>query len=294
MPIAGTYPMLYALFDEGGRLRPDAFAPQVAAARAAGAEGVAVLGLGTETAKLGRAERRAALRAVLEAAEGLPVAATVAETSLPDAREAAREAEGEGAAWVILQPPRTPCPEPDLVRWFAEAALAVSCPVAVQNAPEFLGIGLSPAGIAALAARAPNLAAVKAECPALDAGALVDVLGGRLAVLNGRAGLELTDNARAGVLGMIPGVESVDLQAPAFRLMREGREAEAEALYRRALPLVAFIMQGIGRFVLYGKLVAALRLGLDPGGVRLPGERPTPRGLAFAHRFAAELGPLPT
>jgi len=137
------------------------------------------------------------------------------------------------------------------------------------------------------------VAAVKAECSAVELGALVDALGARMVALNGRAGLELTDNYRAGATGMIPGIETVDLQVAVARAMASGDEAEAEALYRRLLPAVAFMMQGIAHFVTYGKLIAARRLGLAPDAGRLPRTVPTARGIAWAHRLADELGPLP-
>ena len=56
MEIGGTYPMLYAFFDEAGRLRREAVSRQIEAAIASGASGIAVLGLGTEVQKLGRSE----------------------------------------------------------------------------------------------------------------------------------------------------------------------------------------------------------------------------------------------
>ena len=113
-------------------------------------------------------------------------------------------------------------------------------------------------------------------------------------VLNGRAGLELTDNLRAGVDGMIPGIETIDFQVAIEAAMRAGREEEAEELYRRVLPTLGFIMQGLGHFLVYGKLVAALRLGLSPSATRLPSDVPTTHGVAWAQRFAGELGPLPS
>ncbi len=52
-------------------------------------------------------------------------------------------------------------------------------------------------------------------------------------------------------------------------------------------------MQGLAQFVLYGKLIAAHRLSLAPSADRWPSDRATPQGLAWAARYAAELGPLP-
>jgi 2-keto-3-deoxy-L-arabinonate dehydratase len=287
--------MLYAFFGEAGELLRGPFERQIEAALASGAAGVAVLGLGTEVAKLGREERRAAVDWVLRAVGGrVPVAVTIAEGNVPDMIESAQFAEGAGAAWIILQPPRPPASSADLIRFFGAAADAVRCPVGIQNAPEFLGLGLDADGLKALANAHPNVTVVKAESSAIAVGNLCDRLGDRLVVFNGRAGLELTDNYRAGVHGMIPGVETVDLQVAVERAMRAGEEAEAEAVYRRLLPVIAFIMQGIGHFIAYGKLVAALRLGLPPSGARGPSEPLTERGRAWAARYAAELGPLPS
>jgi len=114
-----------------------------------------------------------------------------------------------------------------------------------------------------------------------------------MAVFNGRAGLELTDNYRAGVVGMIPGIDSIDLQVAVERAMLAGDEAKAEAIYRRLLPSVAFAMQGLAHLVLYGKHITALRLGLPLSYPRLPADLPTVQGLAWAQRMATDLGPLP-
>ena len=109
MAIGGTYPMLYAFYGADGRLRREAFDRQIAAAVAAGADGIAVLGLGTEVFKLSLAERRQVVDWVLaETAGRLPVAVTIADGNMPDMADAARHAEQAGAAWLILQPPRPP------------------------------------------------------------------------------------------------------------------------------------------------------------------------------------------
>lgn len=294
MEIGGTYPMLYAFFDEGGRLRRDAFTRQIGASIASGASGIAVLGLGTEVAKLGRAERRQVVEWVAEDVAGrLPLAVTVADGNVPDMIESARFAVGAGAAWLILQPPRPPASAADLLSFFGAVADAVDCPVAIQNAPEFLGIGLSAAELIELNRRHPNVGVVKAESTAVNVGRVIEAIGGRMKALNGRGGLELTDNYRAGVDGMIPGTETIDVQVAVEKAMRAGDEARAEALYRTILPALCFAMQGLGNFLLYGKLIAAHRLGLAPSADRAPADTATPQGLSWARRFADELGPLP-
>jgi 4-hydroxy-tetrahydrodipicolinate synthase len=267
---------------------------QIEAAIASGASGIAVLGLGTEVQKLGRAERRTLVEwTIADVAGRLPVAVTVADGNVPDMIESARFARDAGAAWLILQPPRPPATGAHLIKFFGAIADSVDCPVGIQNAPEFLGIGLSPADLLALNAAHPNVMVVKAESTALTVATVIGEIGGRMKVFNRRAGFELLDNLRAGVDGMIPGTETVDLQVGIERAMRDGNENLAEELYRKLLPAIAFAMQGLGTFLLYGKLIAAERLGIAPSENRIPSDIATPTGIAWAKRYAAELGPLP-
>ena len=106
---------------------------------------------------------------------------------------------------------------------------------------------------------------MKAEGPALAMipARVIAETEGEFAVFNGRAGLELPDNLRAG---MIPASETIDRQ------------------------------------LCYGKRIAARRLGLGAGKGhegrarrlhdRAPALAPSPFGLACAERYAAELGAL--
>ena len=65
---------------------------------------------------------------------------------------------------------------------------------------------------------------------------VIGELGGRMKVFNGRAGLELPDNFRAGVDGMIPGIETVDLQVGIERAMRAGDEASPKSSIASCCP----------------------------------------------------------
>jgi len=69
-------------------------------------------------------------------------------------------------------------------------------------------------------------------------------------------------------------------------------EAEAEALYRRILPLLTFVMQSLETLHCYGKRIMARRLGLKEVHDRAPGLRPSAFGLACAERFAERLAAL--
>ena len=60
--------------------------------------------------------------------------------------EFVRAAKDAGANWVILQPPRVlNVPEVELIRFFGAVADSSEVPVGIQNAPEYIGIGISNA-----------------------------------------------------------------------------------------------------------------------------------------------------
>lgn len=290
----GIYPMLYAFFDASGRLDRDACRRQVEAFVKHGAHGMAVLGLATEVNKLADAERRQLLEWVAEDLDGrLPLAVTVNAATVEAQVEFARFARALGAAWVILQPPpERNVPEEFFLRFFGAVADRVDLPVAIQNAPEYIGVGLSPEGVNILNRNHPNFRILKGEGPVITIRRFIEQTQGRVAVFNGRGGLELTDNLRAGCAGMIPATDTFDRQARIYQLMQSGRDAEAEALYREILPALVFTMQSLETLVCYGKRIAAARMGLGEVFDRQPALAPEAFGLDCAARYAQALAAL--
>jgi 4-hydroxy-tetrahydrodipicolinate synthase len=298
-PFRGIYPILYAFFGAAGRLDEQAMRQQVRCCLAGGAHGLAVLGLATEVNKLSPAEKRDVVRWSAEEIGGrVPLAVTVAEATAEEAAQFVLDAEALGATWCILQPPPVRgLPEGEYIAWYGLVADLVAkrsaIPLGIQNAAAYIGVGLSPGGVAKLAQQHRNVTLIKAEDSAVEVRRLVEMTGGGLTVFNGRAGLELPDCLRAGCAGMIPAPECADVQARIFDLMAAGDEAAAEAEYRRILPLIAFAMQGVAMFLCYGKRVTAWRMGLGEVVERAPALAPTPFGLECARRFADHLGPYP-
>ncbi len=289
---AGIYPMLYAFFAADGSLDRNAMRRQVRACVDNGAHGVAVLGLATEVAKLSERERHQLVDwAAEDLAGALPLAVTVFGDSVDKQVDFARYARQHGAGWVILQPPRlSGATDTELVPFFGSVMEQLDMPVAVQNAPEYIGIGLSDDGISELASRHANFTVLKGEGPVLQIRRVIERNGDQLGVFNGRAGLELIDNLRAGCAGMIPGMDTFDIQARCFDAQRAGDAAAAEALYARALPAIVFAMQSIDHLICYGKRIAARRLGIDRVFDRAPGMVPTDFGADCARRHADALG----
>ncbi len=290
----GIYPMLYAFFNRQGGLDRQAARRQVRAIVDNGAHGMAVLGLGTEVNKLSDPERRQLVDWVADELAGrLPLAITVNAPTVDAQVEFAKFAHSRGASWVILQPPPDRgVPEDFFIRFFGAVADRVELPVAIQNAPDYIGVGLTPEGVKTISRNHPNFRILKGEGPVISIRRFVEETGDRVAVFNGRGGLELPDNLRAGCAGMIPAPDTFDRQVRIFDLMRAGKEQEAGAVYREVLPAIVFVMQSLDTLHTYGKRLAALRLGLGEVHDRQPALAPHAFGLDCVRRFAKDLGPL--
>jgi 4-hydroxy-tetrahydrodipicolinate synthase len=295
---AGVYPMLYAFFDAHGQLDRAAMGRQVEYCVANGAHGIAALGLGTEVSKLTPEERRQVVAWVAQdLARRLPLAITVFGATPEEQIAFVRTAAEHGADWVILQPPATKerMTEDQLVAFFGAVADAAPVPVAIQNAPQYIGVGLSSAGLDRLSRDHPNVRLLKAEGSAVETRALIELTAGRMAVFQGRGGMEFTDVIRAGCVGVIPSVESCHVQSRMFELMRTGRAedaAEGERLYAELAPLIVFLMQSVAQFVCYGKRLTARRIGLAAVHDRAPAQAPSAFGLDCLTRHAAVLDRL--
>jgi 2-keto-3-deoxy-L-arabinonate dehydratase len=291
----GIYPMLYSFFGSDSELRLDPFSLQVDAAISAGAKGIAVLGLGTEAAKLDEDECAAVITLVAKRLNNrAPMIVTIRGETPDNQLKAARRALDLGATALLLQPPSETISEAALLTFFSEVINALDCPVGIQNAPEFLGYGLNDNNLISLAQNHTNFSIAKLECSALALEPSAKALTGKTMVFNGRCGLELTDNLRAGAQGLIPGIETIDRTAAIHAAFIAGEHEYADELYAELLPVLTFVMQGIPQFLTYGKTLLAYRLGIEIGSAREPWLQPTIFGLECITRYAAQLGPLPT
>lgn len=290
----GVYPMVYAFFDDRGELLRAPVVASVEAMIRHGVHGVAVLGLASEVNKLSYKNRLQLLGWVSETNAGrVPLSVTVAENSVAGQIEFAKLAKEHGANWLVLQPPPVShIGEEQLLSFFGAILDKIDLPAGIQNAPQYLGIGLSNAGLRELARRHPNFVVAKTECTAVALAQLVEQTDGLFDVFNGRGGFELPDAVRAGAAGIIPGGESFDIFVKAYDAMRDGREDDAERYYKEVLPLIVFLEDSIDHLVTYGKRVVAMRLNAETGAAPLPSTVCTEFGLNAIRRFADALPKL--
>lgn len=298
----GIWPISYSYFNEAGNLDREAMRKQVQVALRAGAPGIAILGLATEVNKLSIEEKHTVIQWTKQDLGGAaPMAVTLSGVSVTEQLDLALVAIDAHANFLILQPPvlpRGPMPESELEEFFAQvlvglASYAPSTPVGIQNAPEFLGVGLSANALARLRARCSNLLFIKGEAPVVIIERTLQQVGKGFPVLNGRGGMELLDNLRAGCSGLIVAPDCAPEQQHIANLYLAGAFEEAEMEYVRILPTIVFVMQSLETLVVYGKRIAAWRSGMDVKHDRSCALIPSLFGLATARRYAQQLGPFP-
>lgn len=292
-PHDGIHAVLYALFDQTEALDHGAMSAQVEYCIANGCHGITVLGLATEVLKLTFEERTGLIATVGRANAGrLPLSVTIAGNSVAEQTSLAAHAADAGADWLILQPPMVGTYGADVyLDFFARVARATTLPVAVQNAPQYLGRALSGEDLVRLSAQCPNLAAVKGEDTALGTRRIIDIAGARLKVLGGRGGLEMTDCLSAGCSGFVLAPDIAPVAARIFDHWQAGRTAKADALYAEMLPAVTFVMQSLEHLITYGKRIFATQSGMTVHD-RQPCLPTTEFGLATAERWARRLAEL--
>ncbi|MBT6726592.1 MAG: dihydrodipicolinate synthase family protein [Deltaproteobacteria bacterium] len=292
---SGIWPILYSFFKEDGNLDRTSMRCQVQACLTQNILGLAVLGLATEVHKLTSDEQLKILKWAVEDLQGrLPLAVTVSGPDASTQLQFAKKASDLGANWLILQPPsRRPLSEEECFEHFSEVMNSIQLPIAIQNAPEYLGVGLSIPKIVELNQRHSHFKLLKGEGSAVEVEQLVKALKSRMQIFNGRGGIEQVDSLRAGCAGLILAPELVDRQVKIYQFWRDGLTDEAEVLQKEILPMIVFNMQTIPHLLCYGKRLLASRLGLTVFD-RAPFQGPSVFGLKRIAEFAKNLGPLST
>jgi dihydrodipicolinate synthase/N-acetylneuraminate lyase len=251
----GVWPVLVTPMGEDGCFRGEDVDPLLDYAAVPSVAGVVVLGLAGEALQMEVEERKLVAQAFLSAASGrtrVIVGASAATTA--DACRLAEHAARAGAAALMVAPPSAEGGGRDamLRHYVAVAKAAGDCALMVQDAPQFVGVEMDAALASELRAACPTMVAIKSEgAPAgLRARRLVEALAGTgVGVFGGVAGLHAPEVYAAGAVGMLPGCEVPNAHGALLAHWNAGRRAEAEALYRRLLPLLAFEMQTLAYVV---------------------------------------------
>jgi 4-hydroxy-tetrahydrodipicolinate synthase len=220
---------------------------------ASGADGLTVLGIMGEAHKLTDAERSAVAERYIAATGGeLPVIVGCSAPATRVAIERAREAEGFGAAAVMVAPPNN-LKNLDLVfAHYGEVAGAVSVPVVVQDEPVNTGVVMPAAFVSRVMNEVENCRYVKLEeAPTtIKISALLNGIEDpekRAGIFGGLGGMYLYEELSRGAVGIMTGFAYPEILVRVYRLFSGGREKEAREHFFRYLPLIRFEAQlGVG------------------------------------------------
>src|SRR4051812_49136261 len=237
-PIRGILPALCTTFDTDGALDLDGQREAVRFVLASGANGIVCFGLAGEVNKLTAEERKRLSSVIIEEVDGrVPVLVGIGAEALYTAKDLAKFAESAGADGVVVPPPITShCDESGLAPYFSAIADSTSLPMTIQDAPAYLGMKLSTAGIRSLAEAHPNIRYVKIESGPEETARWVAELSPAVEVLTGNAGMFLIDDIQLGVVGNVPGTELTDVLVSIYRDEMEGRGQAARRNFNRLLP----------------------------------------------------------
>lgn len=295
---SGVYPILYAFWSRDGRLDREQMRLQVEHCIAAGAHGIAVLGLVTEVHKMDVNERLELVGLVGELIDGrVPYAVTVGEPTIAGQIAFSRAAKAAGADWVILQPPSIRgFSEKQLIQFFGQVAGGLDgLGIGIQNNPVNLDVFLSVPGLVALARNHPNITVLKGEGYSVDIARVIEETDGHFDVFGGHGGKEFPALMRSGGAGLIPAPDCLPVQIRMFELFKQNTPAalaEAERLHKEILPLIVYMTHAVPTLLTYGKRLFAAKLGIPEPIDRSPAAEPTDFGLSEMKRFGEELAIL--
>jgi 2-keto-3-deoxy-L-arabinonate dehydratase len=292
---AGIFPVLCTPFLADGSLDLDGQRAVVRFALDCGVDGMVLFGLGAEVNKLIPEERRRLCEVILEEVGGrVPVLVGAGAESTHHAVRLAEHAERSGAAGIVVPPPMTANLDGDeLDPYFEAIAASVGLPVMLQDAPDYIGVGLSPELVLRLARVCANVRYVKLEAGPDQTARWVEALGPEIRVFTGDAGIHLLGCLRAGGVGNIPAVDVVDVLRAAYEAERRGEHDDAERLVAPLLPYLSFALRGIDHCNACTKEVLAQRGVLPRGGLRPPSRSLTQFARAYIeHCLAGAQRPL--
>jgi 4-hydroxy-tetrahydrodipicolinate synthase len=292
--LKGIIPMTYCFFNKNNSIDLYAMREQISLINKLGSNGIACLGLATEVNKLDFIEKKRIIELVAEFSnDNLPLVVTISGKNIKEYKQLIELAEFYDASWIVFQPMlKKNTTDKDCFNFFNKILGLVDTKtlVGIQNAKEYIGVGLDSPEIIKLYNKFNNFRAIKGESSATLIQNEIIKYPKNLKVFNGRGGQEIIDNFLAGCSGIIPSLEGTDIFLKIYKLFQQKRIIEARKIYKKILPSIVFSMQSIDSLVCYGKRICAYRMGMKKIYDRKPGLIPTKFGIKLAKEFAKGFG----
>ncbi|MCU0513812.1 MAG: dihydrodipicolinate synthase family protein [Anaerolineae bacterium] len=256
--ITGIFNILATPFDEQRQVDVASLRHLVNFQLDKGVYGLTILGVLGEAAKLSVDERRLVLETVMETAAGrVPVVVGTSHPDLPTCIALSQAAFAAGAAGVMIAPPplKNPADE-DIIALYSRVAEATTGAIVVQDFPPVNGVIMSPAMLAALAARVPAARYLKLEDPPLmEKISAVRQHTDQFQIFGGLGGMFLLEELQRGAAGTMTGFAFSEVLVAVYEAFRAGDQARAASLFDRYLPLIRYENQPVINLTLRKKLL---------------------------------------
>lgn len=256
----GVFVALVTPMKSHGEIDFKKLASRVDAMIDAGIHGLIPMGSTGEFYALTRDERRAVIRATLEAAKGrIPVVAGTNASSTREVVACSREAEELGCDGVMLAPPYYSLPTPgELFEHFKAVNHAIGIPIMLYNYPGRTGLDMQPEFIKRLAGLR-NVRYIKESTgDTTRISELLHTCGDRIGVFAGGDSVAF-ESLVLGAVGWVGGIANVIPRehVELYELIAErGDIAAARKLFYRILPILALI-EGGGKYTQWVKAACA-------------------------------------
>ena len=149
--LEGIFPIVYAFFNKDNSLDKKLISEQIQLILQQGSNGIASLGLATEVNKLSFQEKKIIIELVADVCNNkIPTAVTIQANTFKEHVDLINIANFNQANWIILQPfiKNKNINEQDCYKFFTKLIpYTQNSIVGVQNAIEYLGVGLTPKNI---------------------------------------------------------------------------------------------------------------------------------------------------
>lgn len=208
-----------------------------------GAQGLTILGVMGEAAKLSVAERQAVMDTVIETVNGaIPIVVGASHSELATCIALSQAAFAAGADGVMIAPPpMEDKSDPAILALYSEIAETISGPIVVQDFPPVNDVIMSPALLAQIADAIPNARYLKLEDPPLmqkiDA---IRQATDKFEIFGGLGGMFLLEELARGASGTMTGFAFTEILVAVYEAFKVGQLSRAEAIFDRYLPLIRY------------------------------------------------------
>ena len=291
--LKGIFPIIYCFFNKNNTLDKKIISEQINLIKQIGSNGIASLGLATEVNKLSFKEKKTLIELIAEHIGGfIPTTVTIQGNTFQEYVKLIDVAKKNNADWIILQPLiKNNTKDKDCYHFFNKLIpYTKDTIVGVQNAKEYLGVGLTPKDILKLYNKYENFRAIKGESSSVFMQNEIKTYPKNLRVFNGRGGQEIVDNFLIGCRGIVPALDSADKFIKIYKHFQKKDILKANEQYKKILPATVFIMQSINTMICYGKRICAYRMGIKKIYDRKPFLAPTEYGIRKSKQIANNLG----